>query len=508
MDDFLTKPVDSTRVERVLHQWIDGADETAAARDVAALAALDAVEPLPGTPGRESSTWTGFDMLHEMVKDGVSLFQRSSGNFIAHAPDHLAAIRAAVETADADGLVRDRPQAQGQRAQPRAAPGRAAAAELGGAGPGRCARRGGGGVRDAGPRDGAGDRRARRRPRRTCLSGGLPVGLLSRAGIGRGYADTRDAPPLRPARTATHPVAPRQKVDPMSSTPVDVFELGAEHEQVVFANDPATGLRAIIAIHSTALGPALGGTRFYPYASTADARAATSSTSRAACPTRPRSPGSTSAAARRSSSATRPPLKTEALLRAYGRFVQSLNGRYYTACDVGTYSEDMDDIARECDFVTGRTVAHGGAGDSSVLTAYGVFQGMRAAAEVVWGAPTAGRPDRRRRRRRQGRPPPGAAPGRGRRDRRRHRRPPAVDRPGARDEFPQVRRGRRRPTSWSPPTLDVYAPCALGGGADRRGRRGAVGADRLRRGQQPARPPGHREGARGARASSTRPTTA
>ncbi len=81
-------------------------------------------------------------------------------------------------------------------------------------------------------------------------------------------------------------------------------------------------------------------------------------------------------------------LKSEALLRAYGRFVQSLNGRYYTACDVGTYSEDMDHIARECAFVTGRTVAHGGAGDSSVLTAYGVFQGMRAAAETVWGAPT------------------------------------------------------------------------------------------------------------------------
>jgi valine dehydrogenase (NAD+) len=78
--------------------------------------------------------------------------------------------------------------------------------------------------------------------------------------------------------------------------------------------------------------------------------------------------------------------KSESLLRAYGRFVQSLNGRYYTACDVGTFSEDMDLIARECDFVTGRTTAHGGAGDSSVLTAYGVFQGMRAAATVVWGS--------------------------------------------------------------------------------------------------------------------------
>jgi valine dehydrogenase (NAD+) len=80
--------------------------------------------------------------------------------------------------------------------------------------------------------------------------------------------------------------------------------------------------------------------------------------------------------------------KTEALLRAYGRFVQSLNGRYLTACDVGTYSPDMDVVARECQFVTGRTVEHGGAGDSSVLTAYGVFQGMRAAAEATWGSPT------------------------------------------------------------------------------------------------------------------------
>ena len=80
--------------------------------------------------------------------------------------------------------------------------------------------------------------------------------------------------------------------------------------------------------------------------------------------------------------------KTEALLRAYGRFVQSLNGRYFTACDVGTFSPDMDYVARECDFVTGRTVAHGGAGDSSVLTASGVFQAMRAAAEQVWGEPT------------------------------------------------------------------------------------------------------------------------
>src|SRR5262249_6945288 len=78
-------------------------------------------------------------------------------------------------------------------------------------------------------------------------------------------------------------------------------------------------------------------------------------------------------------------VKSEGLLRAYGRFVQSLGGRYITACDIGTYSEDMDVIARECGYVTGRTESNGGAGDSSVLTALGVYQGMRAAAEHAWG---------------------------------------------------------------------------------------------------------------------------
>lgn len=168
---------------------------------------------------------------------------------------------------------------------------------------------------------------------------------------------------------------------------VDVFDLGAEHEQVVFCNDPVSGLRAIVAIHSTALGPGLGGTRFYPYASTDDAVRDVLALSRGM--------SYKNALAGLDLGGGKAVIigdphrdKTEALLRAYGRFVQSLNGRYYTACDVGTYSADMDVIARECDFVTGRTTAHGGAGDSSVLTAYGVFQGMRASAEAVWGSPT------------------------------------------------------------------------------------------------------------------------
>ena len=166
-----------------------------------------------------------------------------------------------------------------------------------------------------------------------------------------------------------------------------VFGRGSGHEQVVFCHDEPTGLKAIIAIYSTALGPALGGTRFYPYGSEADALDDVLNLSKGMA-YKASLAGLDLGGGKAVIIGDPTRIKTEALLRAYGRFVQSLNGRYYTACDVGTFSEDMDHIARECDYVTGRTVAHGGAGDSSVLTAYGTFQGMRAAAEVVWGAPT------------------------------------------------------------------------------------------------------------------------
>ncbi|SDD82035.1 Glu/Leu/Phe/Val family dehydrogenase [Nocardioides lianchengensis] len=164
----------------------------------------------------------------------------------------------------------------------------------------------------------------------------------------------------------------------------DPFDLAPEHEQVVFANDPATGLRAIVAIHSTALGPALGGTRFHPYATTDAALRDVLDLSRGMS-YKAALAGLDLGGGKAVIIGDPRTLKSEALLRAYGRFVQSLGGRYRTACDVGTFSVDMDQVARECDHVTGRTVAHGGAGDSSVLTAYGVFQGMRAAAEAAWG---------------------------------------------------------------------------------------------------------------------------
>jgi valine dehydrogenase (NAD+) len=162
---------------------------------------------------------------------------------------------------------------------------------------------------------------------------------------------------------------------------------GAPHEQVVFCHDEATGLKAIIAIYSTALGPALGGTRFYPYESEDEALDDVLNLSKGMAYKNALADldlGGGKAVIIGDPYA----IKSEGLLRAYGRFVQSLHGRYFTACDVGTFSEDMDVIARECEYVTGRTLAHGGAGDSSILTAFGVFQGMRAAAEHAWGDPT------------------------------------------------------------------------------------------------------------------------
>jgi valine dehydrogenase (NAD+) len=183
-------------------------------------------------------------------------------------------------------------------------------------------------------------------------------------------------------------MSPTSDPRPTRPTPapssLDVFDAGAEHEQVVFCNDPATGLRAVVAIHSTALGPALGGTRFHPYASTADAVADVLELSRGMS-YKAALAGLDLGGGKAVIIGDPATLKSEALLRAYGRFVQSLGGRYRTACDVGTYPADMDHVARECSYVTGRTVADGGAGDSSVLTAYGVFRGMQAAAEAAWG---------------------------------------------------------------------------------------------------------------------------
>lgn len=171
-----------------------------------------------------------------------------------------------------------------------------------------------------------------------------------------------------------------------ATTPSAVASM-LQHEQVVFCHDRETGLRAIIGIYSTALGPALGGTRFYPYASE---EAALSDVLRLS-----KGMAYKNAVAGLDLGGGKAVIigdpatdKTPELLRAYGRFVESLGGRYVTACDVGTYVADMDVVSETTRFATGRSEANGGAGDSSVLTAYGVFQGQRACAQHLWGEPT------------------------------------------------------------------------------------------------------------------------
>jgi valine dehydrogenase (NAD+) len=165
-----------------------------------------------------------------------------------------------------------------------------------------------------------------------------------------------------------------------------VFGRESAHEQVVFCQDPASGLKAIIGIYSTALGPALGGTRFYPYESESAALNDVLALSKGMAYKNALA-GLDLGGGKAVIIGDPATLKSEPLLRAFGRFVQSLSGRYITACDVGTYVGDMDIIARECKYVTGRSPEDGGAGDSSVLTAFGVFQGMRASVEHVWGNP-------------------------------------------------------------------------------------------------------------------------
>lgn len=156
------------------------------------------------------------------------------------------------------------------------------------------------------------------------------------------------------------------------------------HERVVFAQDRRSGLKALIAIHNTLLGPALGGTRFYPYRNEQDAlldvlRLSAGMTYKAAIA------GLNLGGGKAVIIGDPLRVKSEELLEAYGRLVESLNGLYITAGDVGTTSADMDVVGRATSHVVARTKVAGGSGDTAPLTAYGVFQSMRAAAARVWG---------------------------------------------------------------------------------------------------------------------------
>lgn len=157
-----------------------------------------------------------------------------------------------------------------------------------------------------------------------------------------------------------------------------------DYEQLLFCQDEQSGLKAIIAIHDTTLGPALGGTRMWTYASEEDAiedalRLARGMTYKNAAAGLNLGGGKTVIIGDPKKD------KSEEMFRAFGRFIESLNGRYITAEDVGTTVEDMDTIYQETNFVTGISPAFGSSGNPSPVTAYGIYVGMKAAAKEAFG---------------------------------------------------------------------------------------------------------------------------
>ncbi|HEY1024944.1 MAG TPA: Glu/Leu/Phe/Val dehydrogenase [Sphingobacteriaceae bacterium] len=162
-------------------------------------------------------------------------------------------------------------------------------------------------------------------------------------------------------------------------------QLGSfDHQKIVFCNDEDTGLRAIIAIHDTTLGPALGGTRMWAYKTEAEAvydvlRLSRGMTYKASIT------GLNLGGGKAVIIGDSKTDKSEALMRRYGRFIKNLNGAYITAEDVGTSPKDMEYIRMETEHVTGVSESLGGSGDPSPVTARGVYMGMKACAKELYG---------------------------------------------------------------------------------------------------------------------------
>ncbi|MFZ9045963.1 MAG: Glu/Leu/Phe/Val family dehydrogenase [Cyclobacteriaceae bacterium] len=172
---------------------------------------------------------------------------------------------------------------------------------------------------------------------------------------------------------------------PQASAP-SVFEQmeAMQHEQLVFCSDEATGLKAIIAIHNTVLGPGMGGTRMWNYSSEADAvrdalRLSRGMTFKNAIA------GLNIGGGKAVIIGDARKIKNEALMRRFGKFVDTLGGRYWTAEDVNMSTRDMEYVRMETPYVAGMPESMGGSGDPSPVTAYGVYMGMKAAAKKVYG---------------------------------------------------------------------------------------------------------------------------
>lgn len=157
------------------------------------------------------------------------------------------------------------------------------------------------------------------------------------------------------------------------------------HEQIVFCNDKDTGLKAIIGIHNTVMGPALGGTRMWNYANEWEAlndvlRLSRGMTYKSAIT------GLNLGGGKAVIIGDAKTDKTPEMITRFGQFVNSLSGKYITAEDVGTTTEDMDRIHEVTNFVTGISKENGGSGNPSPVTAYGVYMGMKAAAKYKFGS--------------------------------------------------------------------------------------------------------------------------
>lgn len=158
-----------------------------------------------------------------------------------------------------------------------------------------------------------------------------------------------------------------------------------DFEQVVFCQDKTSGLKAIIAIHDTTLGPALGGSRMWTYASEEDAiedalRLARGMTYKNAAA------GLNLGGGKAVIIGDPKTAKNDELFRAFGRYIEGLNGRYITAEDVGTTEFDMDLINMETDYVVGVSSGAGTSGNPSPVTSFGIYQGMKAAAKEAFGS--------------------------------------------------------------------------------------------------------------------------
>lgn len=181
--------------------------------------------------------------------------------------------------------------------------------------------------------------------------------------------------------TATPEVS--EKID--SNFPLFNQMQSYEHEQVVICSEPSAGLKAIIAIHDTTLGPALGGVRMWPYNNEQEAmrdvlRLSRGMTYKAAIS------GLNLGGGKAVIIGDPHKDKSEKLFRAFGRYVDSLGGRYLTAEDVGIELQDMEWVHMETKFVTGIPKALGGSGDPSPVTAYGVYMGIKACAKKAYGS--------------------------------------------------------------------------------------------------------------------------